>query len=74
MKFTLLLLPSGTVKVTTEGIDPSAYTALEESVLPDEVKAILAMSASNKKKKNKKKKAAANGNGEGEAEAAKTDA
>jgi len=61
IKFTLLVLPSGTVKVTSEGLEAAAYTPAEDSVLPDEVKAILALSASNKKKKNKKKKPTAGG-------------
>jgi len=55
------VLPSGTVKVTSEGLEAAAYTPAEDSVLPDEVKAILALSASNKKKKNKKKKPTAGG-------------
>jgi hypothetical protein len=64
VKFTLLLLPSGTVRVTTETLDPAAFTAAEDSVVPEETKAILALSASNKKKKNKKKKGAAGEGGE----------
>lgn len=70
IKFTLLVLPSGTVRVTTEGLDPAAYTAAEDSVVPDEVKAILALSASNKKKKNKKKKGGAASEDTGSAAAA----
>jgi len=53
VKFTVLLLPNGTVKVT--GL-PSAPTRTEVE-LDDDTKAILALSSSTKKKKKKKKKA-----------------
>lgn len=69
-KFTVLLLPSGTVRITEGGLDASHYTSgttntEEEGVIvpidiPVEIKEIMAMSSktSSKKKKNKNKKAA----------------
>jgi curved DNA binding protein len=65
-KFTLLLLPSGTVRITEGGIDPALYTSATEPA--EETKTILAMSAKSKKKK--KKKAKGGGEGGGEAAAA----
>jgi methionine aminopeptidase len=58
-KFTVLLLPSGTVRITEGAIDPTLYST--EVEVPAEVKEILAMSSktNNKKKKNKNKKAGA---------------
>jgi len=54
VKFTVLLLPSGTAMITDNKLDPACYAT--ESTVPDEIKAILAMSSkTNKKKKNKKK-------------------
>jgi len=56
-KYTVLLLPSGTVKVTGVPLNTEMYES--DKVVSDEVKAILALSAKNKKKKKKKKKKAA---------------
>lgn len=57
-KFTLLLLPSGSTKVTEgSSIDPSLYLPNEGVEIPDEIKEIMAMSSkTSKKKKNKNKK------------------
>lgn len=53
-KFTVLLLPSGTVRITEGNLDPSHFTT--EVEVPAEIKEIMAMSSkTNKKKKNKKK-------------------
>jgi len=54
-KFTVLILPSGTVKITESACEPAACFATESTV-PEEIKAILALSSkTNKKKKNKNK-------------------
>jgi curved DNA binding protein len=55
-KFTILLLPSGTTRITEGALDPACFTT--ESEVPEDIKTILAMSSkTNKKKKNKKKAA-----------------
>jgi curved DNA binding protein len=59
-KFTVLLLPSGTSRVTGLPFEPAHYTT--ENTADEDIQAILALSSKKKKKKNKKKK-------EGEAEA-----
>jgi len=64
VKFTLLLLPSGTVRVSGQAIDPALYPS--DVVLPEATQAVLAQSSKNKKKKNKKKKEGAD-SGDGEA-------
>mmetsp|Transcript_15221 Transcript_15221/g.18828 ORF Transcript_15221/g.18828 Transcript_15221/m.18828 type:complete len:405 (-) Transcript_15221:37-1251(-) len=56
-KFTLLLLPSGTVKVTGLPFEREMYES--DKIVSDELKAILALSSKNKKKKKKKKKKSA---------------
>lgn len=61
-KFTLLLLPSGSIRITGVAIDPASYTT--EATLPEEVQTILSLSSKKKKKRSKKKKA---GSGGGEA-------
>mmetsp|Transcript_52224 Transcript_52224/g.119136 ORF Transcript_52224/g.119136 Transcript_52224/m.119136 type:complete len:395 (+) Transcript_52224:87-1271(+) len=53
-KFTLLLLPSGTVRVTDQSVDPACYATDKE--VCEETKAILAMSSKTNKKKKKKAK------------------
>lgn len=56
-KFTLLLLPSGTVRITGHPVDQAVFTT---DKTPDEATAaILSMSSKKKKRKPKKKKAAA---------------
>lgn len=54
-KFTILLLPSGTVKVTGLPFNKDDFES--DKVVTDEIKTILALSSKNKKKKKKKKKA-----------------
>lgn len=54
-KYTVLLLPSGTAKVTGVAFDPQAFTT--DKIVSDDIKAILALSAKTKKKRKKKKKA-----------------
>lgn len=68
VKFTLLILPSGTVRVSGESINPALYPS--DVVLPEATQAVLAQSSKNKKKKNKKKKEGASGDGEAAAAAA----
>ena len=65
IKFTLLLLPSGTVRVTEATTNPAHYGPSEVE-LPEEVKAVLALSSKTNKKKKKK--------GKGEAAAAEPEA
>jgi len=67
VKFTLLILPSGTVRVSGEPLNPLLYPSDVE--VPDDTKAILAQSSKNKKKKNKKKKDGALGADGGATEA-----
>lgn len=52
-KFTLLLLPSGTVRVTDQSVNPECYAT--EATVSEETKAILALSSKTNKKKKKKK-------------------
>jgi len=59
VKYTILLLPSGTVKVTGVAVNPELYQS--DKTVSDEIKAILATSSKTKKKKNKKKKKPAAG-------------
>lgn len=55
-KFTLLLMPNGPMKITSGPFDPEAYES-EFSVDDEEIKNLLAQSASRKTAKKKKKKA-----------------
>lgn len=55
-KFTLLLMPNGTSRITQGPFDPEIVQS-EYSLQDDEIKAILATSASKKTQKKKKKKA-----------------
>jgi len=59
-KFTVLILPSGTAKIT--GLGP-APTVVSDKILPDPLKALLATAAGKKKKRSKKKGGAAGGAG-----------
>jgi len=64
-KFTVLILPSGTVRVADGGVNPALFAT--ESEVPEDIKSILATSSKKKKKKGKKG-GAAEGAAEGEAE------
>lgn len=55
-KYTLLLMPNGPMRITSGPMDPDAYQS-EFSVEDEEVKNLLAQSASRKTAKKKKKKA-----------------
>jgi len=65
-KFTVLILPSGTVRITggSEFFNPACFTALETSTIDEETNVILSMAGKKKKKKRSKKK-----KGDAEAEA-----
>jgi curved DNA binding protein len=72
LKFTLLLLPSGTVRVTDGSLDPACYVSAV--AVPEEIKAILAMSSkAGKKKKSKKAEGAAEATDTAEAAAEATE-
>lgn len=58
VKFTVLLLPSGTSKITGVELPTGLYVSAEDKVLSEELQALLAEEqATKKKKKSKKKKA-----------------
>ena len=58
VKFTVLLLPSGTSKITGIELPTGLYVSGEDKVVSEELQALLAEEqAAKKKKKNKKKKA-----------------
>ena len=61
LKFTVLILPSGTVKVTESMVSDGAAFAAEGVEVPESTKAILALSSKSKKKKKKKAKAGEGG-------------
>lgn len=59
MKYTVLLLPSGTDRITTALFDETKFKS--DKVVSEETKAILALTTKTKKKKNKDKKGEADG-------------
>lgn len=57
VKLTVLLLPSGTTKVTGLQLPAGLYTSAEEKTVSEDLKDLLAVEIVKKKKKSKKKKA-----------------